>query len=48
MGAKRVCFMTDANLVKLPAVKTATEALHKAGVEFDLFDAVRVEPSDKR
>jgi hydroxyacid-oxoacid transhydrogenase len=46
LGLKRVLLVTDPVLVKLPAVETATESLRKAGVEFDIFDQVRVEPND--
>ena len=45
-GLKRVLLVTDPRLAKLPPVETATESLRGAGVEFDIFDRVRVEPTD--
>nr|XP_018911317.1 PREDICTED: probable hydroxyacid-oxoacid transhydrogenase, mitochondrial [Bemisia tabaci] len=47
MGAKRVCVMTDPFLKNLPAVKTTLDSLTKAGVQFELYDKVRVEPTEK-
>ena len=46
MGLKRVLVITDPNLVDLPPVQTAREALESEGIEYDLFDRVRVEPTD--
>ena len=46
LGLKRVMVVTDPVLVKLPPVETTTESLRKAGVDFEIFDQVRVEPND--
>jgi hydroxyacid-oxoacid transhydrogenase len=46
LGLKRVLLVTDPRLATLLAVETAKESLRKAGVEFDVFDRVRVEPTD--
>lgn len=46
LGAKRVCIVTDANVAKLEPMKQAIEALTKEGVEFTIYDKVRVEPKD--
>ena len=46
LGCKRVLLVTDPRLAQLPAVATTKESLVKAGVEFDVFDRVRVEPTD--
>ncbi|KAK2809354.1 hypothetical protein FQN50_003813 [Emmonsiellopsis sp. PD_5] len=46
LGAKRVCVVTDSNVAKLDAMKHAVEALNKEGVEFTVYDKVRVEPKD--
>ncbi|MBK8506040.1 MAG: iron-containing alcohol dehydrogenase [Saprospiraceae bacterium] len=46
MGIKRVLLMTDKNLVDLPPVQTALDALKKAGIDYDVFSEVRVEPTD--
>lgn len=48
MRAKNVCLMTDKNLSHLSSVKIAMESLTKNGIKFDVFDDVRVEPTDKR
>jgi hydroxyacid-oxoacid transhydrogenase len=48
MKAKKVCVMTDSNLSKLPVVKTTLDALAKQNVDFELYDKVRVEPTEKR
>jgi len=48
MGVKRLCVLTDKRVVKLESVKTVLDSLHHNGVPYDLFDNVRVEPTDKR
>lgn len=48
LGAKRVCVMTDSQLAYLPSVKTTIDSLAKCNVKFDLYDRVRVEPTDAR
>lgn len=47
INVKRVCVMTDENLVNLSPVKETLNSLSKNGVNFELFDKVRVEPSDE-
>ncbi|XP_065758959.1 hydroxyacid-oxoacid transhydrogenase, mitochondrial isoform X2 [Muntiacus reevesi] len=46
MGAKNVCLMTDKNLSQLPPVQTAMDSLVKNGINFKVYDHVRVEPTD--
>ena len=46
MGLKRVLVITDPNLVDLLPVQTARESLESEGIEYDLFNRVRVEPTD--
>ncbi|XP_055489933.1 hydroxyacid-oxoacid transhydrogenase, mitochondrial isoform X3 [Leucoraja erinacea] len=46
IGARKVCVMTDRNMAKLPPVKAVLDSLVKNGVNFQIFDKVRVEPSD--
>lgn len=46
LGARRVLLLTDARLAKLPPVETARESLEREGIAYDLFDRVRVEPTD--
>ncbi|NKB71770.1 MAG: iron-containing alcohol dehydrogenase [Candidatus Latescibacteria bacterium] len=46
-GLKRVLVVTDPNLVEQPPVQRVVESIRKEGVEFVLFDKVRVEPTDQ-
>ena len=45
-GLKRVMVLTDPNLRDQAPVQTALAAIAEAGVEYALFDQVRVEPTD--
>lgn len=45
-GLRRAMVLTDANLARLKPVAAALESLQESGVEFDLYDRVRVEPTD--
>ena len=47
IGARRVLVVTDPVVAKLPPVRTVLESLDRSGVPFDLYDRVRVEPSDE-
>lgn len=47
LRAKKTCLMTDPNLVKLTPVKTAMDSLSKHGVDFEVYDKVRVEPTEQ-
>ena len=47
IGARRVLVVTDPLVGKLPPLRTVLESLDRSGVPFDLFDRVRVEPSDE-
>ena len=46
MNIKRVLLVTDSNLTHLPPVQVARESLETEGIEYDLFDRTRVEPTD--
>lgn len=46
LKANRVCIVTDANVAKLDALQQAVEGLSREGVEFTVFDNVRIEPKD--
>ncbi|KAK7755099.1 hypothetical protein SLS62_002914 [Diatrype stigma] len=46
MGAKRVCVVTDSTVRRLTAVKQVEEALAREGIEYKIFDKVRIEPKD--
>ena len=45
-GIQRVLVVTDANLASKPPVHTVLEALDDEKISYDLFDQVRVEPTD--
>ncbi|KAG6447370.1 probable hydroxyacid-oxoacid transhydrogenase, mitochondrial [Manduca sexta] len=46
LNAKNVCVMTDSNLVSLNPVKAVLNSLTKNGVNYKVYDRVRVEPTD--
>ncbi len=46
MGIKRVLLITDQNLRDSQPVQTVKEALEAEGVAYEVFDQVRVEPTD--
>ncbi|KAF2091469.1 NAD-dependent methanol dehydrogenase [Saccharata proteae CBS 121410] len=46
MGAKRVMVVTDGTVKKLEAMRQVVEGLEREGVEFRVYDGVRVEPKD--
>lgn len=46
IGANRVCVVTDSNVAKLDAMRQVEEGLTREGIEFTVFDQVRIEPKD--
>lgn len=46
--ARNVCVMTDSKLAKMDPVRVALESLEQHKVPYQLYDKVRVEPSDQR
>ncbi|PGH01005.1 hypothetical protein AJ80_09081 [Polytolypa hystricis UAMH7299] len=46
IGAKRVCVVTDKTVKKLDAMRNVIEALEREGVEYTIYDGVRVKPKD--
>lgn len=46
MGAKKVAVVTDPTVRQLTAMKQVEEALTAEGVNYEIFDKVRVEPKD--
>jgi len=46
LGLKRVAIYTDAGVRKLPPLATVTASLKAAGVDYAIYDEVRVEPTD--
>jgi alcohol dehydrogenase class IV len=47
LGLKRVAFFTDRNVVKIEGCAAALESLRRTGVDVAVYDAVKVEPTDK-
>jgi hydroxyacid-oxoacid transhydrogenase len=47
LGARRVLLLTDPRMARLPPVTTVCESLHRERIQFELFDRVRVEPTDE-
>ncbi|MEE2658393.1 MAG: hydroxyacid-oxoacid transhydrogenase [Candidatus Latescibacterota bacterium] len=47
MGLHRVLVVTDSSLAQLDPVAIVRDSLDRAGVEHELFDRVRVEPTDE-
>lgn len=47
MNVKNVCVMTDQNLINLSPVNDTLNSLTRNGIKYELFDNVRVEPSDE-
>lgn len=47
MKAKRVCVMTDPNLINMGPMNTTLNSLAKNKIDYDVFDQVRVEPTEE-
>ena len=47
IGATLVLVLTDPVVSALPPVKAAIESLEQNGIRFDLYDRVRIEPTDE-
>src|SRR5688572_11610548 len=47
LGARRVLVLTDPVVRGLRPVAAALESLEASGIAFDVFDRVRVEPTDR-
>lgn len=46
MGAKKVCVVTDETVDRLDAMRQVREALTREGVNFEVYNKVRIEPKD--
>ncbi|XP_034285774.1 hydroxyacid-oxoacid transhydrogenase, mitochondrial isoform X1 [Pantherophis guttatus] len=46
-SAKKVCVMTDKNLCQLPPMTAVLDSLTINGINFQIYDDVRVEPTDQ-
>jgi hydroxyacid-oxoacid transhydrogenase len=47
LGVRRALVITDPTVARLAAMQTVRASLEAAGIDFDVFDRVRVEPSDE-
>jgi hydroxyacid-oxoacid transhydrogenase len=47
LGAKHVLVITDPVVRKLPPVKTVIDSLDASKIKYDIYDRVRVEPTDE-
>ncbi|XP_044257369.1 probable hydroxyacid-oxoacid transhydrogenase, mitochondrial [Tribolium madens] len=47
MKARNVCVVTDPKLAKLPPVQATIDSLTKNNVQFQVYDQVRVEPTEE-
>ncbi|XP_015771800.1 PREDICTED: hydroxyacid-oxoacid transhydrogenase, mitochondrial-like [Acropora digitifera] len=45
-GLKKVCVVTDQKVASLPPVKEAIQSLEGNGIKYELYDKVRIEPTD--
>lgn len=46
MNLKKVCLVIDSNVINLSSVRTAFDSLSKQQIKFEVFDKIRVEPTD--
>lgn len=46
LGCKKVLVLSDPNVAKLKPLKTVAESLKKNRINFDVYDKVKVEPTD--
>ena len=47
LGVRRALVITDPTVSRLPPMQTVVASLEAAGIAFDVFDRVRVEPTDE-
>lgn len=46
MKLKNICLVIDKNITNLPSVRTVFDSLAKEKINFDIYDRVRIEPTD--
>lgn len=46
LGARRVCVVTDATVDRLDAMRQVREALDAEGIDYVVYNRVRIEPKD--
>src|SRR5262245_4128186 len=47
LGARRVMVVTDPRMARLQPVATVCESIERQGLRYQLYDRVRVEPTDQ-
>jgi hydroxyacid-oxoacid transhydrogenase len=47
MKLKNICLVIDKNISSLPSIQRVFDSLTKENIAFDVFDKIRVEPSDE-
>lgn len=47
-NARNVCVVTDRNVVNLGSVKVAFDSLARCGIQYQVYDDTRVEPTNER
>lgn len=47
LGCKNICIITDKNVIKLDSIKCAFDSLVKNRINYEIYDNVRVEPTDE-
>ncbi|KFM70354.1 Hydroxyacid-oxoacid transhydrogenase, mitochondrial, partial [Stegodyphus mimosarum] len=47
LNAKKVLLVTDSNISVLPPMTETLDSIHKHGIEYDVFDKVRIEPNNE-
>ena len=47
LGKKKICLMTDAKVLKLASMQTVLDSLTRAGLSYDVYSQVAVEPTDR-
>jgi len=45
---KKLCVMTDKNVVTLPGMTTVLDSLQRRAIDFEVYTNVRIEPTDER
>ncbi|XP_058835908.1 probable hydroxyacid-oxoacid transhydrogenase, mitochondrial isoform X2 [Topomyia yanbarensis] len=47
LNVKKACIVTDKNVIRLPSVKIAFDSLARCGIQYEVYDQTRVEPTDE-